>query len=269
MVVSARHGDGREREQPREPISQPPSAVVWHDLECGAYTADLALWRELAGAPGARTVLDIGAGTGRVALDMAGHGHTVTAVERDVELLRTLRERAAARGLAGVHGVRADARTLALEHSDFGVCVVPMQTIQLLEGRTGRVAFLRAARAHIAPGSVLACAIVTEVEEFDCAAGDPSPSPETVRIGDVIYTSRATRVSVAGHVVRIERERTIVPPGRGAAPYAPEHNVVELDRTSAAQLHQEGLEAGLTPQGTLAIPATDEHTGSVVVVFGG
>ncbi len=26
------------------------SAVVWHDLECGSYAADLPLWRELASA---------------------------------------------------------------------------------------------------------------------------------------------------------------------------------------------------------------------------
>ena len=26
-----------------------PSAVIWHDLECGSYRADLPLWRELAG----------------------------------------------------------------------------------------------------------------------------------------------------------------------------------------------------------------------------
>ena len=25
------------------------SAIGWHDVECGGYTADLPLWRELAG----------------------------------------------------------------------------------------------------------------------------------------------------------------------------------------------------------------------------
>jgi len=37
------------------------STAIWHDIECGAYTADLPLWEELAG--GGR-VLDVGAGTG-------------------------------------------------------------------------------------------------------------------------------------------------------------------------------------------------------------
>ena len=40
-----------------------PELVVWHDLECGGYDADLPLWRELA-ADADGPVLDLGAGTG-------------------------------------------------------------------------------------------------------------------------------------------------------------------------------------------------------------
>ncbi len=43
------------------------AAVVWHDIECSAYRADLPLWRELAAEYG-DPILDVGAGTGRVAL---------------------------------------------------------------------------------------------------------------------------------------------------------------------------------------------------------
>ncbi len=37
--------------------------VIWHDVECGSYAADLPLWRELAEEAGV-PVLDVGAGTG-------------------------------------------------------------------------------------------------------------------------------------------------------------------------------------------------------------
>ena len=58
-------------------------------MECGRYVADLALWQELA-ARERGPVLDVGAGTGRVALDLARAGHAVTALDREPELLAAL-----------------------------------------------------------------------------------------------------------------------------------------------------------------------------------
>jgi SAM-dependent methyltransferase len=248
------------------------SAVVWHDLECGAYTADLPLWRELADGAGAGAVLDVGAGSGRVALDLARAGHRVTALDLDAELLAALGERAA--GL-DVQTVCADARTFALGRRDFALCLAPMQTVQLLGGAAGRVQFLARARAHLRPGGVLACAIATEIEPFDCAAGDLGPTPEIACVEGAHYVSRATRVHVRVHSVRIERERSIVaaaaPASRAKAGAAAqpmrERDVVELDRVSAAQLRREGEEAGLTATDIRVIPATEEHTGSVAVMF--
>ena len=80
--------------------------MIWHDVECGPYAADLPLWRELAAEAGG-PVLDVGAGTGRVALDLARAGHEVTALDLDAELLAVLRERA---GGLPVRTVVADAR---------------------------------------------------------------------------------------------------------------------------------------------------------------
>ena len=137
--------------------------VIWHDLECGSYRADLPLWRELAERYG-DPILDVGAGTGRVALDLADAGHRVTALDLDSDLLRTLQGRA---GDLQVETVCADARSFELSRRDFALCLVPMQTLQLLGDATERAAFLRCARAHLRPGGLLACAIVTELDPFD------------------------------------------------------------------------------------------------------
>jgi SAM-dependent methyltransferase len=261
MGVSASRQEARNDDEPASrPAPERPENVVWHDLECGSYTADLALWRELAGTT-ARTVLDVGAGTGRVTLELARAGHDVTAVDLDAELLDALSARAAEMGIAErVETVCADARTFALERRDFSLCLAPMQTVQLLEGADGRLAFLRRAHAHLPPGGLLACAIVTDVDPFDCATGDLGPSPETTRVDGRRFVSRATRVDVGETAMRIERERTI-------DDGAPALDVVELDRVSVAVLEREGRDAGLTPIRARPIPATEEHTGSEAVML--
>jgi SAM-dependent methyltransferase len=280
VVVSASqenrpdHGHAPEPLAASSPASSPEgegksvSAVIWHDLECGSYAADLPLWRELAAAG---AVLDIGAGSGRVTLELARYGHRVTALDLDAELLQALRERAMGMSGERVETVCADARAFALERRDFALCLIPMQTIQMLGGASGRLQCLRRARAHLAPGGLLAIAIATEIEPFDCAAGDLGPSPEIARIDGAIYVSRATRVQVRRRSVRIERERSVLAAAGTAASSAPrllpQRDVVELDRVGIAELQREGREAGLTAAGTRAIAPTQEHTGSVAVMF--
>src|SRR5581483_3830706 len=68
------------------------STVVWHDVECGSYVEDLPLWRSLAASYG-DPVLDVGAGTGRVTLDLAQAGYRVTALDRDPDLIAALERR--------------------------------------------------------------------------------------------------------------------------------------------------------------------------------
>lgn len=239
--------------------------VVWHDLECGAYSADLSLWRTLAdrsrdGDRPAR-VLDVGAGTGRVSLDLARAGHNVTALDLHPELLGALRERAAD---LPVQTACADARSFELDRRDFDLCLVPMQTLQLLRGSAERVAFLRCARAHLRSDGLLACAIVLELDPFDCAAGDTGPTPETAWIGEILFSSRATRVSVLERVAVIERERRIA---RQAVEPEIERNLVELDRMSVSALEREAIAAGLQPVTHSEIAPTDDHVGGTVVMF--
>jgi SAM-dependent methyltransferase len=259
--------------------SRTPAEVVWHELECGSYRADLALWRELADVADG-PVLDVGAGIGRVTLELAGAGHQVAALDSDAALLSALRERASARALA-VETVHADARSFGLPRADFALCIVPMQTIQLLGGATGRMQFLRRAHAHLHPGGVLACAILGELDPFDCSRSGIGPPAEHTRRDGLLYVSRAIRVAEGEDTVTIERERRILseradPPSwpfpreqeRKRLDGAPERNVIELDRLTVATLLHEGAGVGLQPRPTIELAPTDEHVGSSVVMLG-
>jgi len=241
-------------------------AVVWHELECGSYAADLPLWLELAERTGG-PVLDVGAGTGRVARVLARAGFAVTALEHDAELLAALRSHE--RELP-IECVLADARDFALEQRDFGLCIVPMHTLQLFGAREQRAAFLRCARAHMRARGLLAVAILPDAEPFDREGGQLPPAPETASVEGLRFISSPTRVAVGEDTIVIERERTVQRGGRGArAILASEYERVELARLSAAQLRVEIAAAGFRPVPTRSVPATDEHVGSEVVIARG
>jgi len=92
-------------------MSGAAEATIWHDVECGGYSADLPLWDELADSAGPGPVLELGCGTGRVALHLARRGHRVVGLDRDSELVEALRQRA---GELPVRAVAADARDFDL-----------------------------------------------------------------------------------------------------------------------------------------------------------
>jgi SAM-dependent methyltransferase len=234
--------------------------VIWHDIECGSYREDLPLWQSLAHEHG-DPILEVGAGTGRVSIDLARLGYAVTALDRDAELLGELSARAAGTKL---ETVLADARSFTLERR-FSLCLVPMQAIQLLGGIEERAAFLRCARACLLAGGVLAAALTEVVDTYEVREGGPAPLPDIRELGGVVYASRPVAVRAREDVFVIERVREIVA-ADGA--HAVEENRIALDRVGAAELEREGATAGFRPLPRAHIPATADYVGSEVVVLG-
>jgi SAM-dependent methyltransferase len=231
--------------------------VVWHDVECGSYRADLSLWRELAAAQRG-PVLDVGAGSGRVALDLARAGHAVTALDREPELLSALRRRAGTAGLS-VASVVADATGFDLGRR-FALVIVPMQTIQLLPERAP---FLAAARRHLEPGGLLAIAIAAAIEDFGELDGE-LPLADVEVVGGWRFASQPTAVRGLPYATRIERVRRAFAPDGSVTE---EDDAIELAHLTVEALEEEGRAAGFAPEPARPIPATAEHVGSEVVLL--
>jgi len=236
--------------------------VLWHDLECGGYDVDLGLWRELA-REARGPVLDVGAGTGRVARDLARHGVAVTALDLDPVLLAAL---AARPGAEGVTTVAADASAFALPDAPpFHLVLVPMQTLQLLPGRAGREGFLRSARAVLAPGGLVAVALADAMDAYDEEHTEP-PLPDMREVDGVVYASRPVRVRDLGDRLAIDRIREVVD-GRGQRTATA--NTVVLHRVGADELAAEAAALGYEALPHRHVPQTDEYVGSTVVVLRG
>jgi SAM-dependent methyltransferase len=234
--------------------------VLWHDIECGGYDLDLPLWRELADREGS-PVLDVGAGTGRVALDLARRGHEVVALDRDPVLLEALADRGA--GLA-VSVAAADARAFELARR-FPLIIVPMQTLQLLGGPEGRGRFLARARAHLATGGLLAAALADALDAFDADHDEP-PKPDLREVGGTLYASRPVAVRDLGDRAAIERVREVVTLD-GTRTLS--DDVIELDRVDADELAAEAAAVGLRAETPRRIPQTLDYVGSTVAMLRG
>ncbi len=233
------------------------TGVIWHDVECASYSADLPLWEKLTAA-GSGAVLDLGCGTGRVTLHLARRGHEVIGLDRDATLLAALRERA---GELAVEVVHADAREFVLERP-VALALAPMQTLQLLEGSNDRVACLRRVAAALAPGGRFAAAILEEMPPPD---DSPPPLPDVREVDGWVYSSLAVEAAVGPDEIVIHRLRQTVSP---TGELDEEPNRVRIETFSAAQLEDEAATVGLAPVERHRIGPTDIHVGSTVVVLG-
>ena len=235
-------------------------AVLWHDLECASYTADLPLWRELAERSGA--VLELGCGTGRVALDLAARGHEVTALDTDAALVRALAKRARADGLR-VEAVTADARSFSLPRR-FSLAIAPMQLVQLLGGAAGRMSMLERVRRHLVPGGLLAAALADPFEPVSGESALP-PLPDLREREGWVFSSQPVAVRAeAGGAVAIDRLRGAVSP---AGELSESLVTVRLDGVVPADLESEGGAVGLRPLPARRVPETPDHVGSTVVLL--
>jgi len=235
------------------------SGLIWHEVECGDYTADLPLWEELADRS-ERAIMELGCGAGRVTLHLAKREpHLVIGVDWDAELVAAVWERSGnLRGDAEI----GDVRSFELS-TGFSLVIAPMQLIQLLSGAGDRVACLSSARANMLPGGLAAFTLVEEIPVPPPDSTMP-PLPDVRQVEGWIYSSLPLEPVVDDATILLRRLRQTVDPDGNMTD---ELNEIELAVLSAETLEEEGRSAGLRPVGRREIPATEAHVGSTVVLF--
>jgi SAM-dependent methyltransferase len=168
-------------------------AVAWCDIENAGYTADLDLWTGLCSlerspdspAPtcGARTVLELGAGGGRVSLPLRALGAEVWALDTEQELLDAIVLRTRAGGIGEITPICADARSY-VSRRRFDLVIAPQVLIQMYEDRADRVAIMARAGRHLGRRESSAF-WMTFQPDLDQAWGDPDDAPLPPRVSEI------------------------------------------------------------------------------------
>lgn len=170
---------------------------------------DLGLYLGLAERTGG-PVLELAAGSGRVAVPLAEAGHDVTAVDLDPAMLARADDRAIVAGVAArVRLVEADLLDLELvpapDAGAYRLAILALNSIFLLATAEAQAAALRVMAGHLAPGG-LAVVDAWQPVGDDLALYDGRLQLADVRV-DAASGRTVTKVWAASHD---RRARTVV-----------------------------------------------------------
>jgi ubiquinone/menaquinone biosynthesis C-methylase UbiE len=145
----------------------------FYDLDHSVITDDMEMYRSFAlqiGGP----VLELGCGTGRIALPLARDGYDVAAVDFSPAMLNVLRAKLVDEPpdvAARVEIIQADMRRLELDRP-FALALCPLNTFMHMTTRADQMAALNAAHRHLLPGGTLVVDVVSAYPMLLAPAGE-------------------------------------------------------------------------------------------------
>lgn len=162
-----------------------------YDLEYEDRTADIQWYRAIAGhdklfADGAkaRTLLELGAGTGRISIPLAQDGHEVLALDRMDSMLERLRAKVAkSPGLKGdVRPIQGDLLDIPKNDASLDLVIAPFNVLMHLYDRKALRACFDEAYRVLKPGGIYALDVL--LPDLEWLTWDPETRHAVTRFKD-------------------------------------------------------------------------------------
>ena len=132
-----------------------PNLPELFDLDFGDFAEDLPLYEQLAERCGG-PILELGVGTGRVALSLAQAGHEVWGIDTSAAMLKRARSKAEPDLANRLHLKEADMRTFALDQK-FALVFAGFGGFDHLLSPDDQARCLHRVRDHLVPGGIFVC----------------------------------------------------------------------------------------------------------------
>ena len=165
---------------------------------------DILFWQRMA-APVDGPILELGCGTGRVAIPVARKGSTVIGIDRSASMLarghmKVQRSRLAAR----VKLIRGDIRSLPFPDKLFELVMAPYGILQSLLDEKLLSATLKDVRRVITPDGIFGLELVADLPAWDEYSN--RPSLRGTRDGKPIALIESVKQDRRHHITRFEQE---------------------------------------------------------------
>jgi len=223
----------------------------YYDLDLLDDPGDLDLYLAMA----ERTdgpILELAAGSGRLAVPLARAGYAVTAVDNDAAMLRRASEawsatRPSGRGrrATDLEFVETDLTTLALG-TRYGLAFIALNSLLLLDGSDAQRRAMRVLADHLRPGGVaIVDVLLPDAAELAIYDGRVTldwirEDPET---GEQVTKLSSARHDAASATVTLTTLYDAVPPGTGLLRRTSRVDLLSL--RSAGELVRDAQDAGL------------------------
>lgn len=183
-----------------------------YDVDLVDAPGDLDLYLALADRAGGR-ILEVGVGTGRLAVPLAVAGWSVTGVDRDPAMLARARARVAADPAVGgrLELVEADVVDLGTTGADpvgdgFSLAIIGLNTLMLLGDRAGQAAAVHELAHRLGPGGIAVVDVwlpdADDLARYDgrlileYVRDDPETGHTVIKTGAAIHDAATQAVSL-------------------------------------------------------------------------